>query len=178
MPRPSPQGFYPVHPEATFLPGDQLTMACDFDSSTVVSLKRPAEREAKAAQLGQGLMPEPCWRQALGLQLSACCCPGAVGWKGSSLHVPTLIYFVAALHGNMPPAQSPQAAPKLTTAHPCSPSPAGAGPHGCVGALGRGRDVQPVPHALLTAAVLWLVPGQPDCGGGAGAVAGRRSCLR
>ncbi|KAI7845909.1 hypothetical protein COHA_000641, partial [Chlorella ohadii] len=30
-----PQGFYPVHPEATFLPGDQLTMACDFDSSTV-----------------------------------------------------------------------------------------------------------------------------------------------
>ena len=32
----SPQGFYPVQPEATFLPGDQLTMACDFDSTNVV----------------------------------------------------------------------------------------------------------------------------------------------
>ncbi|KAL4457726.1 hypothetical protein ABPG75_012591 [Micractinium tetrahymenae] len=28
-----PQGFYPVQPEATFLPGDRLTMACDFDST-------------------------------------------------------------------------------------------------------------------------------------------------
>lgn len=33
---PTAQGFYPVEPEATFLPGDQLTMACDFDSTNVV----------------------------------------------------------------------------------------------------------------------------------------------
>ncbi|KAL4442992.1 hypothetical protein ABPG77_008483 [Micractinium sp. CCAP 211/92] len=28
-----PQGFYPVKPESTFLPGDRITMACDFDST-------------------------------------------------------------------------------------------------------------------------------------------------
>ncbi|PSC71645.1 peptidyl-glycine alpha-amidating monooxygenase [Micractinium conductrix] len=28
-----PQGFYPIAPEATFLPGDQLAMACNFDST-------------------------------------------------------------------------------------------------------------------------------------------------
>lgn len=30
------QGFYPVKPESTFLPGDRITMACDFDSTGMV----------------------------------------------------------------------------------------------------------------------------------------------
>lgn len=33
---PRKQGFYPIQPEATFLPGDQLAMACNFDSSRMV----------------------------------------------------------------------------------------------------------------------------------------------
>lgn len=32
---PALQGFYPVQPEVTFLPGDELGMACNFNSSEV-----------------------------------------------------------------------------------------------------------------------------------------------
>lgn len=140
-----PQGFYPVQPQATFLPGDSLAMACAFESSDVVRVIEPQRGGARVCRCAvcPGLCPACVPPTA---PRHACACT-------RTKHLPPL------------PGAGTAATPACT-AHPapaCTRTPASlwhrqAGPRGAGGAHGQRRDVQPLHDDLLPPALLLVVP--------------------